>query len=129
MHEGRHVVDIVQHRDVLELHGIEERLQPGGILHVFAGQKDKVHVFEAAQKGECVVHRRAKPDVRLRQTGPGHYQHDGLVGGEVELGKLFLAIVIRVESGANRNAGNANLCLGHLARSQRFGHKFVGNTE
>ena len=48
VHEGRHVVDIVQHRDVLELHGIEERLQPGGILHVFARQKDKVHVFKAA---------------------------------------------------------------------------------
>ena len=86
MHEGCHVVDIVQHRDVLELHGIEERLQPGGILHVFAGQKDKVHVFEASQEGECVVHRRAKADVRLRQAGTGHYQHDGLVDGEVELG-------------------------------------------
>ena len=86
MHEGRHVVDIVQHRDVLELHGIEERLQPGGILQVFARQKDKVHVFEAAQEGECVVHRRAKADVRLRQAGTGHYQYDGLIGGEVELG-------------------------------------------
>ena len=86
MHEGGHVVDIVQHRDVLELHGVEEGLQPGGILHVFAGQKDKVHVLEAAQEGECVVHRRAKADVWLRQAGAGHYQHDGLVGGEVELG-------------------------------------------
>ena len=86
MHEGRHVVDIVQHRDVLELHGIEERLQPGGILQVFARQKDKVHVFEAAQEGEYVVHRSAKADVRLRQAGTGHYQNDGLVSGEVELG-------------------------------------------
>lgn len=87
-----------------------------------------MHVFEASQEGE-VVHRRAKADVRLRQTGTGHYQHNGLVGGEVELCELFLAIVIRVESGANRNAGNANLCLRYLARTQRFGHKFVGNTE
>ena len=48
MHEGRHVVDIVQHRDVIELHGVEERFEAGGIFGVFARQKDKVHVFEAA---------------------------------------------------------------------------------
>ena len=45
-----------------------------------------MHVLKAAQEGECVVHRRSKADVRLRQAGTGHYQHDGLVGGYVELG-------------------------------------------
>ena len=48
MHEGRHVIHVVQNCDIFELHGVEERLQPGGILHVFAGQKDKVHVLKAA---------------------------------------------------------------------------------
>ena len=48
MHEGRHVVDIVQHRDIFELHGIEERLEAGGVFLILARQKDKVHVFEAA---------------------------------------------------------------------------------
>ena len=43
--------------------------------------------------------------------------------------KIIKQVIGKYESGANRNAGNANLCLGHLARTQRFGHKFVGNTE
>ena len=48
VHEGRHVVDIVQHRDIFELHGIEECLEAGGVFLILARQKDKVHVFEAA---------------------------------------------------------------------------------
>ena len=86
MHEGCHVVDIVQYRDIFELHGVEERFETGGVFLILARQKDKVHVLETAQEGEGAVHLRAKADVRLRQAGTGHYQHDGLVGGEVELG-------------------------------------------
>ena len=47
-HKRCHIIDIVQNRDVFELHGVEERFEAGGIFGVFARQKDKVHVFEAA---------------------------------------------------------------------------------
>ena len=48
VHKRCHIIDIVQNRDVFELHGVEERFEAGGIFGVFARQKDKVHVFEAA---------------------------------------------------------------------------------
>ena len=70
VHEGRHVVHVVQYRDVVELHGVEERLETGGIFGVFARQKDKVHVLETAQEGEGAVHLRAKADVRLHRPSP-----------------------------------------------------------
>ena len=94
VHEGYHVVHVVQNRDVFELHGVEERLEAGGVFLILARQKDKVHVLEAAQEGECAVHRGTETHVWLGQTGAGHHQYDGFVYGEIELAQLFLAIVI-----------------------------------
>ena len=129
MHEGRHVVHVVQNRDVFELHGVEERLEAGGVFLILARQKDKVHVLEAAQEGECAVHLRAKANVRLRQTGTGHHQHNGLVSGEIELLEFFLAIVVRIKPGANGDACNADFGLGNFTGAKCLGHKFVGYAE
>ena len=129
MHEGCHIVHVVQNRDVFELHGVEERLEAGGVFLILARQKDKVHVLEAAQEGECAVHLRAKANVRLRQTGTGHHQHNGLVSGEIELLEFFLAIVVRIKPGANGDACNADFGLGNFTGAKCLGHKFVGYAE
>ena len=60
VHERCHVIDIVKDRDVFEFHGFEEPFQARGVFRVLARQKDKVHVLEATEEGEGVVHRRAK---------------------------------------------------------------------
>ena len=39
VHEGRHVVHVVQNRDVVEFHGVEERLEAGGVFLILARQK------------------------------------------------------------------------------------------
>ena len=36
VHEGRHVVHVVQNRDVVEFHGVEERLESGGVFLILA---------------------------------------------------------------------------------------------
>ena len=36
VHEGRHVVYVVQNRDVVELHGVEERFESGGVFLILA---------------------------------------------------------------------------------------------
>ena len=36
VHEGRHVIYVVQYRHVVELHGVEERLESGGVFLILA---------------------------------------------------------------------------------------------
>ena len=36
VHEGRHVVHVVQNRDVVEFHGVEERLESGSVFLILA---------------------------------------------------------------------------------------------
>ena len=48
VHEGRHVVHVVQNRNVFEFHGVEERLEAVGVFLILARQKDKMHVLKAA---------------------------------------------------------------------------------
>ena len=36
VHEGRHVVHVVQNCDVFELHGVEERLEASGVFLILA---------------------------------------------------------------------------------------------
>lgn len=48
VHKRCHIIDIVQNRDVFRASWRRRAFEAGGIFGVFARQKDKVHVFEAA---------------------------------------------------------------------------------